>query len=204
MTKLADQFGPDDADGQATTSPAAWWRDAVFYEVLVPTFYDSNGDGIGDLRGITAKLDYLSWLGIDCLWLPPFYPSPWRDGGYDVADYCNIHPDLGTLDDLRQLLDQAQQRGIRVIVDFVANHTSDRHAWFQASRQDPAGAFGDFYVWADDDTGYPKAPIIFADSETSNWAFDPVRKQYYWHRFYAHQPDLNYASPPSNRLCLTS
>jgi len=169
-----------------------WFQGAVFYELMVRTFNDSNGDGVGDLRGVEEKLDYLSWLGVDCLWLPPFYPSPFRDGGYDVSDYTDVAPELGTLDDFRQLLAAAHARGLRIIIDFVMNHTSDAHPWFQASRADPDGPYGDFYVWADTDTGHPDAPIIFGDVETSNWTWDPVRGQYFWHRFYSHQPDLNF------------
>jgi maltose alpha-D-glucosyltransferase/alpha-amylase len=172
-----------------------WFKRAVFYEVLVRGFADSNGDGTGDLRGLTDRLDYLQWLGVDCLWLPPFYPSPLRDGGYDVADYTGVLPEFGTLEDFAHFLDEAHRRGIRVIIDFVMNHTSDAHPWFQASRNDPDGPYGDFYVWADDDTRYPDARIIFVDTEPSNWTFDPVRKQYFWHRFFSHQPDLNFDNP---------
>jgi maltose alpha-D-glucosyltransferase/alpha-amylase len=172
-----------------------WFKRAVFYEVLVRSFKDSDGDGVGDLRGLIEKLDYLEWLGVDCLWLPPFYPSPMRDGGYDVSDYRNVLPEFGSLEDFSLFVRLAHDRGMRVIVDFVMNHTSDQHAWFQASREDPDGPYGDFYVWADDDTGYPDARVIFVDTESSNWAFDPVRRQYYWHRFFSHQPDLNYENP---------
>ncbi|WP_326741051.1 maltose alpha-D-glucosyltransferase [Streptomyces sp. NBC_01022] len=172
-----------------------WYKQAVFYEVLVGTFQDSNGDGVGDLSGLRQRLDYLQWLGVDCLWLPPFYCSPLRDGGYDIADYRLLRPEFGTIDDFVGLLDAAHRRGIRVITDMVMNHTSDQHRWFQESRRDPDGPYGDFYVWADDDTRYADARIIFTDTETSNWAFDPVRKQYYWHRFFSHQPDLNYENP---------
>jgi maltose alpha-D-glucosyltransferase / alpha-amylase len=172
-----------------------WFKRAVFYEVLVRSFKDADGDGVGDLRGLTEKLDYLHWLGVDCLWLPPFFPSPMRDGGYDVSDYKGVLPEFGTLEDFSRFVRLAHDRGMRVIIDFVMNHTSDQHAWFQASREDPDGLYGDFYVWADDDTGYPDARIIFVDTETSNWTFDPVRRQYYWHRFFSHQPDLNYENP---------
>jgi len=172
-----------------------WFQGAVFYELMVRTFNDSNGDGVGDLPGVEEKLDYLKWLGVDCLWLPPFYPSPFRDGGYDVSDYTDVAPELGTLADFGRLLDAAHARGLRIIIDFVMNHTSDAHPWFQASRTDPSGPYGDFYVWADTDTAYPDVPIIFGDVETSNWAWDPVRGQYYWHRFYSHQPDLNFENP---------
>ncbi|MEO9238485.1 MAG: maltose alpha-D-glucosyltransferase [Jatrophihabitantaceae bacterium] len=182
---------------QAVSNPPdpEWFKRAVFYEVLVRGFADSNGDGTGDLRGLRDRLDYLQWLGVDCLWLPPFFPSPLRDGGYDVADYTDVLPDFGTIDDFRDFLDAAHDRGIRVIIDFVMNHTSDQHPWFQSSRNDPDGPYGDFYVWADDDTRYPDARIIFVDTEPSNWTFDPVRKQYFWHRFFSHQPDLNFDNP---------
>jgi len=172
-----------------------WFKRAVFYEVLVRGFSDSNGDGTGDLRGLTDKLDYLQWLGVDCLWLPPFYPSPLRDGGYDITNYTDVLPEFGTIDDFKAFLDAAHSRGIRVIIDFVMNHTSDQHPWFQASRTDAQGRYGDFYHWEDDDTRYPEARIIFVDTEPSNWTFDPIRKQYFWHRFFSHQPDLNFDEP---------
>ena len=172
-----------------------WFKRAVFYEVLIRSFKDSDGDGAGDLRGLTDKLDYLHWLGVDCLWLPPFYPSPLRDGGYDVSDYKGVLPEFGTLEDFSRFVRLAHDRSMRVIIDFVMNHTSDQHPWFQASRENPDGPYGDFYVWADDDTGYPDARIIFVDTEASNWTFDPVRRQYFWHRFFGHQPDLNYDNP---------
>ncbi|EOM78359.1 maltose alpha-D-glucosyltransferase [Rhodococcus rhodnii] len=187
----ADDF----AHARELPEDTEWFKTAVFYEVLVRAFYDSTGDGVGDLRGLTSKLDYLDWLGVDCLWLPPFYDSPLRDGGYDIRDFRKVLPDFGTVDDFVELFDEAHKRGIRVITDLVMNHTSDTHAWFQASRSDPDGPYGDFYVWADDDTGYPDARIIFVDTETSNWTWDPVRGQYYWHRFFSHQPDLNYDNP---------
>jgi maltose alpha-D-glucosyltransferase / alpha-amylase len=172
-----------------------WYKRAVFYEVLVRSFKDSNGDGNGDLLGLTEKLDYLAWLGVDCIWLPPFFTSPLRDGGYDVSDYNDVLPEFGTLGDFVEFVDAAHLRGIRVIIDFVMNHTSDQHPWFQASRNDPDGPFGDFYVWADTDEAYADARIIFVDTEASNWTYDPVRKQYFWHRFFSHQPDLNYENP---------
>ncbi|EYT62413.1 trehalose synthase [Dietzia sp. UCD-THP] len=172
-----------------------WYKSAVFYEVLVRAFNDSDGNGTGDLRGLTEKLDYLEWLGVDCLWLPPFYDSPLRDGGYDIRDFRAVLPEFGTVEDFVEFLDQAHQRGIRVITDLVMNHTSDTHAWFTESRSDPTGPYGDFYVWSDDDTRYPDARIIFVDTETSNWTYDPVRGQFYWHRFFSHQPDLNYDNP---------
>ncbi|GAB3683253.1 maltose alpha-D-glucosyltransferase [Angustibacter aerolatus] len=172
-----------------------WHKKAVFYEVLVRAFADSNGSGSGDFTGLIGKLDYLQWLGIDCLWLPPFYASPLRDGGYDISDYCSVLPEFGTMPDFTELVSQAHARGIRVIVDLVMNHTSDQHAWFQASRSDPTGPYGDFYVWSDTDEKYQDARIIFVDTEESNWTFDPVRRQYFWHRFFSHQPDLNFENP---------
>src|SRR3954469_2764558 len=183
-------------------SDADWFKSAVFYEVLVRSFRDSSGDGVGDLKGLTEKLDYLEWLGVVCVWLPPFFPSPLKDGGYDVADYTAVAPDIGPIDDFQAFLDAAHARGIRVIIDVVMNHTSDQHPWFQASRSDPDGPYGDFYVWNDDDKRYPEARIIFVDTEPSNWTFDPVRKQYYWHRFFSHQPDLNFDSPDVQQAIL--
>ena len=172
-----------------------WYKRAVFYEVLIRGFYDSNGDGTGDLRGLTQKLDYLQWLGVDCIWLLPIYESPLRDGGYDISDYMKVLPEYGDLGDFVQLVDAAHARGIRIIADLVMNHTSDQHPWFQASRSDPDGPYGDFYVWSDTDERYTDARIIFVDTEKSNWTWDPVRGQYYWHRFFSHQPDLNYENP---------
>jgi maltose alpha-D-glucosyltransferase/alpha-amylase len=176
------------------TSPD-WFKRVVFYEVLVRAFGDSTGNGIGDLRGLVDKLDYLEWLGIECLWLLPFYNSPLRDGGYDISDYYSARPELGTVEDFVTLLDKAHARGIRVITDLVLNHTSEEHPWFQSSRRDPDGPHGDFYVWNDDDQRYLDARVIFVDTESSNWTYDPVRGQFYWHRFFSHQPDLNYANP---------
>ncbi|GAA2362863.1 maltose alpha-D-glucosyltransferase [Nonomuraea africana] len=172
-----------------------WYKRAVFYEVLIRGFADSNGDGTGDIKGLISRLDYLQWLGVDCLWLLPLYESPLRDGGYDIADFMKILPDFGDLGDFVKLVDEAHKRGMRVIADLVMNHTSDAHPWFQASRHDPEGPFGDFYVWSDSDEKYKDARIIFIDTETSNWTYDPVRGQYYWHRFFHHQPDLNYENP---------
>jgi maltose alpha-D-glucosyltransferase / alpha-amylase len=172
-----------------------WYKHAVFYEVLVRGFHDSNGDGTGDLRGLTSRLDYLQWLGIDCIWLLPIYDSPLRDGGYDIADFTKVLPDYGNIGDFVQLVDAAHERGMRVIADLVMNHTSDQHHWFQESRTNPDGPFGDFYVWSDTDDRYADARIIFVDTEQSNWTFDQVRGQYYWHRFFSHQPDLNYENP---------
>ncbi|HTJ34896.1 MAG TPA: maltose alpha-D-glucosyltransferase [Dactylosporangium sp.] len=187
--------------GQARVLPAdeTWFQRAVFYEVLVRAFADSNADGSGDIKGLIGQLDYLQWLGVDCLWLPPFYDSPLRDGGYDIRDFYKVLPDFGTVDDFVELLDAAHKRGIRVITDLVMNHTSDSHQWFQESRRDPTGQYGDYYVWSDSDKAYADARIIFVDTEESNWTFDPVRRQFYWHRFFSHQPDLNYANPDVQR-----
>lgn len=172
-----------------------WYKEAVFYEVIVRSFYDPDGGGSGTLKGLTEKLDYLSWLGVDCLWLPPIFDSPLKDGGYDIRDFRAILPDFGTVEDFVDLIDAAHKRGLRVITDIPFNHTSDQHPWFQQSRQDPTGPYGDFYVWSDDPHRYQDARIIFIDTETSNWTWDPVRKQYFWHRFFSHQPDLNYDNP---------
>ncbi len=176
-----------------------WYRRAVFYEVMVRAFSDSNADGIGDLRGLIDKLDYLEWLGVDALWLPPFYASPLKDGGYDVADYRKILPVFGTIDDFCELVDKAHARNLRVMIDLVLNHTSDQHEWFQQSRSDPEGPYGDYYVWSDTDQKWTDIRIIFSDTETSNWAFDPVRGQFYFHRFFSHQPDLNFRHPEVHR-----
>lgn len=172
-----------------------WYKDAIFYEVFVRAFADGNGDGCGDLPGLTGKLDYLQYLGVDCLWLLPIYASPLCDDGYDVADFYRIHPDYGDMDDFRTLVAEAHRRGLRLITDLVPNHTSDQCAWFQASR-DPSHPkhhkYRDWYVWSDTDQKYREARIIFLDTEPSNWTWDPLRGAYYWHRFFYHQPDLNY------------
>ena len=172
-----------------------WYRRSVFYEVMVRSFVDSNGDGTGDLGGLISKLDYLQWLGVDALWLPPFFTSPLRDGGYDVADYRSILPEFGTLDEFQELVTKAHERNMRVIIDLPLNHTSDQHDWFQQSRRDPNGPYGDFYVWSDTEDKFPNVRIIFTDTEDSNWAFDSIRRQFYFHRFFSHQPDLNYDNP---------
>jgi maltose alpha-D-glucosyltransferase / alpha-amylase len=176
-------------------SDPLWFKRAIFYEIHVRGFFDGNDDGAGDMRGLADKLDYLQWLGIDCIWLLPMYPSPLRDGGYDIADFYAIHPDYGTVEDFRTLVDQAHQRGMRVIADLVVNHTSSDHPWFQESRSSPDSPKRDWYVWSDTDERYRDARIIFVDSEGSNWTWDPVAGAYYWHRFFSHQPDLNYANP---------
>jgi maltose alpha-D-glucosyltransferase/alpha-amylase len=173
-----------------------WYKDAVIYEIHVRAFCDGNGDGIGDFRGLTTKLDYLQDLGVTALWLLPFYPSPLRDDGYDIADYTEVHPDYGTLSDFRVFLREAHRRGLRVITELVINHTSDQHAWFQRARQaKPGSKARDYYVWSDTPEKYEETRIIFKDFEPSNWAWDPVAKAYYWHRFFSHQPDLNFDNP---------
>jgi maltose alpha-D-glucosyltransferase / alpha-amylase len=172
-----------------------WFKRAVFYEIHIRGFFDGNGDGLGDLRGLTEKLEYLKWLGIDCVWLLPMYPSPLRDGGYDIADFLGIHPDYGAVEDFRRFVDQAHQLGMRVIADFVMNHTSNDHPWFQESRSSPDSPKRGWYVWSDTDARYEDARIIFTDTEVSNWTWDPVAGAYYWHRFFHHQPDLNYDNP---------
>jgi len=173
-----------------------WYKDAVIYETHVKAFYDANGDGIGDLRGLVEKLDYLQELGITCLWILPFFPSPLKDDGYDISDYRSIHPDYGTVEDFQQLVAAAHARRIRVLVELVVNHTSDQHPWFQAARRAPRGSSQrGFYVWSDTDQLYRDARIIFTDTEKSNWTWDPEAQQYYWHRFFSHQPDLNYDNP---------
>jgi maltose alpha-D-glucosyltransferase/alpha-amylase len=172
-----------------------WYKDAIIYQVHVRTFYDSNKDGIGDFQGLEEKLDYLEELGVTAIWLMPFFPSPLRDDGYDIADYTTVHSSYGTLEDFRKLLGSAHDRGIRVIIEMVLNHTSDQHPWFQESRSSRDNPRRDWYVWSDSDTRYMGTRIIFLDTEKSNWAWDPISKSYYWHRFFSHQPDLNYDNP---------
>jgi maltose alpha-D-glucosyltransferase/alpha-amylase len=172
-----------------------WYQKAIFYEVNIQSFYDSNGDGWGDLKGLTQKLDYFAALGVDCLWLLPFYESPMRDGGYDISDYCKVNPLYGTLDDFKLLLAEAHLRDLKIIIDLVVNHTSDAHPWFKAARQDRKSPYHEYYVWSDTDQKYQDARIIFLDSEKSNWTWNEATGEYYWHRFYSHQPDLNYDNP---------
>ena len=172
-----------------------WYKDAIIYQVHVRTFYDSNGDGIGDFPGLEQRLDYLQELGVNAVWLMPFFPSPLRDDGYDIADYRSVHSSYGNLEDFQRFLNSAHARGIRVIIEMVLNHTSDQHPWFQQSRSSRDNPYRDWYVWSDTDTRYKGARIIFLDTEMSNWAWDPISKAYYWHRFFSHQPDLNYDNP---------
>ena len=185
----------DAASGFAPPDPL-WYKDAVIYQLNVKSFFDSNDDGIGDFKGLTSKLEYIRDLGVNTIWLMPFYPSPLKDDGYDIADYQNVHPQFGTLDDFRSMLRQAHRFGLKVITELIINHTSDQHPWFQAARAAPAGsAQRDFYVWSDTDQKYLDTRIIFTDTETSNWTWDPQAKAYYWHRFFSHQPDLNFDNP---------
>ncbi len=177
-----------------------WYKDAIIYSLRVRSFFDSDDDGIGDFRGLTQKLDYLQDLGVTALWLLPFYPSPMRDDGYDISDYTGVHSDVGTREDFKQFLAAAHERGLRVITELVLNHTSDQHPWFRRARRAPAGSrYRNYYVWSDTPDRYAEARIIFKDFETSNWSWDPVAKAYFWHRFYSHQPDLNYDSPDVQR-----
>lgn len=173
-----------------------WYKDAIIYELNTKGFRDTSGNGIGDFKGILSKLDYLEDLGVTALWLLPFYPSPLRDDGYDIADYYNINPIYGNLDDFKRFLDEAHKRNLKVITELVINHTSDQHPWFQRARKAPAGSpERDFYVWSDDDTKYRDVRIIFQDYEPSNWTWDAEAGAYYWHRFFHHQPDLNFENP---------
>lgn len=179
-----------------TAQDPLWFKDAIIYELHVRAFHDSNGDGIGDFRGLIEKLDYLQELGVTCIWLLPFFPSPLRDDGYDIADYLNVHPDYGTLDDFKAFLQEAHNRDLQVMIELVINHTSDQNPWFQAARAAaPGSPERDFYVWSDSDRKYPGVRIIFTDTEKSNWSWDEVAKAYYWHRFFSHQPDLNFDNP---------
>ncbi len=201
MTADANPIGPvialaPEASSPGIASDSLWYLDAVIYELHIKAYADSNGDGIGDFRGLTERLDHVQALGVTTIWLLPFYPSPQRDDGYDVADYVNVHPSYGTLDDFRAFVREAHRRGLRVITELVVNHTSDQHAWFQAARRAPKGSpERNFYVWSDDKTLYSGTRIIFTDTEKSNWTWDEVAQQYFWHRFFSHQPDLNFDNP---------
>ena len=187
----ADEFN----EAKSLPADPTWFKHAVFYEVLVRAFLDGDADGSGDLRGLLQRLDYLQWLGIDCIWLPPFYDSPLRDGGYDIRDFYKVLPEFGTVDDFVALLNAAHERGIRVITDLVMNHTSAEHPWFKEARSDPSSPKRDWYVWSEDPHKYDEVRIIFVDTEKSNWTWDEKAGAYYWHRFFSHQPDLNYDNP---------
>jgi maltose alpha-D-glucosyltransferase / alpha-amylase len=182
-------------EGREVDTAQTWYKDAIVYQLHVRAYHDSNGDGIGDFRGLTQTLDYIQGLGATAIWLLPFYPSPLRDDGYDISDYFNVHPSYGTLDDFKAFLEEAHRRGLRVITELVVNHTSDQHPWFQQSRSSADNPYRNWYVWSDTDNRYRGVRIIFVDTEMSNWAWDPISKSYYWHRFFSHQPDLNFDNP---------
>src|SRR5438270_8255 len=180
-----------------------WYKDAIIYEAHVRAFSDKNADGMGDFRGLADKLDYLEDLGVTTIWLLPFCPSPWKDDGYDISDFRNVHPAYGTLRDFQNFLKEAHRRGLRVITELVINHTSDQHEWFQKSRRaDHNSKWRNFYVWSDSPDKYQGVRIIFKDFEPSNWSWDPVAKSYYWHRFFSHQPDLNFDNPLVRRALM--
>ena len=192
---MRPQFPPASGHASAKKDDGAWYKDALIYQLHVRTFCDSNADGVGDFPGLTKRLDYLSDLGISAIWLLPFFPSPLRDDGYDISDYTAINPKYGTLDDFKTFLAAARERKIRVIIEMVMNHTSDQHPWFQEARNSRENPKRDWYVWSTTDTRYAGVRVIFSEAEISNWAWDPVSKSYYWHRFFSHQPDLNYDNP---------
>jgi len=179
-----------------------WFKDAVFYEAPIKSFFDSTGDGVGDLAGMTERLDYIRDLGVDCIWLLPMYPSPGLDDGYDIADFYSVHPDVGTIEDFRLFMETAHSKGLRVVADLVMNHTSDQHPWFQEARANPESPFRDYYVWSDDPEQYAGVRVIFTDTNVSNWTYDQKAGQYFWHRFFSHQPDLNYESLDVHREML--
>ncbi|MDA8118442.1 MAG: maltose alpha-D-glucosyltransferase [Actinomycetota bacterium] len=179
-----------------------WYKNSIFYEVLIRGFFDSNRDGVGDIPGLIAKLDYLEWLGIDTLWLLPFYESPLRDGGYDISDFLTVHSSYGNVDNVAELIEEAHRRQIKIVADLVVNHTSDQHPWFVESSSGRDNPKADWYVWSDDNERYSDARIIFIDTERSNWTFHETRQQYYWHRFFSHQPDLNYDNPEVGQAML--
>ena len=184
------------ADLQALDNKLHWYKDAIIYELHIKAFYDSNDDGIGDFNGLMEKLDYLEELGVTAIWLLPFYPSPLKDDGYDIADYYNINSSYGNIKELQKLLEEAHRRNLKVITELVINHTSDQHQWFQRARTSPKDSVDrNYYVWSDDPYKYKDVRIIFQDFESSNWTWDEVAQQYYWHRFFHHQPDLNYDNP---------
>src|SRR5262245_3078708 len=187
---------PQFARAAVTASDALWYKDAIIYQLHVKSFFDSNNDGIGDFPGLISKLDYIADLGVNTIWLLPFYPSPRKDDGYDISDYRGVHPDYGTLADAKRFIAAAHARGMRVITELVVNHTSDQHPWFQRARHSkPGSVYRDFYVWSNDDRKYAGTRVIFVDALRSNWTWDEVAEAYYWHRFYSHQPDLNFDNP---------
>src|SRR6266567_1031719 len=201
MDQLATALPSPSSDAEPEKD-RLWYKDAVIYQLHVKAFFDSDDDGMGDFRGLTDKLDYIKDLGVNTIWLLPFYPSPLRDDGYDIADYYGIHRDYGTLDDFREFLDTAHKLGLRVITELVVNHTSDEHKWFKESRSSRDNPKRDWYVWSDTDERYKGARIIFVDTEKSNWSKDHSTEQFYWHRFFSHQPDLNYDNPEVRQAIL--
>ena len=186
------------------TNTTEWFHTAVYYQLYIRAFCDSNGDGHGDFRGAISKLDHIKSLGVNCIWIMPHYPSPLKDDGYDVADYETVHPNYGDLEDFKAFIAAAHQRELKVVVDIVMNHTSDQHPWFQAARQDKNSPYRDYYVWSDTGSEYSDTRIIFLDTETSNWTYDETAGQYFWHRFFSHQPDLNYDHPPVHEEMLNT
>src|SRR6201994_4122106 len=183
-------------DDEPSWADPLWYKDAIIYQLHVKSFFDGNNDGIGDFARLISNLDYIQELGATAIWLLPFYPSPLLDDGYDISEYRKVHSDYGTMADVRRFIRAAHERGLRVIAELVINHTSDQHPWFQRARHAPPGSpERDFYVWSDTDTKFPETRIIFIDTEKSNWTYDPVAKQYFWHRFFSHQPDLNHNNP---------
>jgi len=196
LGELIDYSLHDEVNESIEDSNRYWYKEAVFYEVYVRAFCDGNGDGFGDLRGVTSRLDYLANLGVNCIWLLPIYPSPLKDDGYDIADNCDVHPHYGTIEDFKTLVNAVHERNMKIIADLIPNHTSDQHVWFQKSRaKKEDNPYRDYYVWTDDPLKYKEARIIFTDTEPSNWTWDEVAGQYYWHRFFASQPDLNFDNP---------
>eukprot|EP01118_Nematostelium_gracile_P009993 TRINITY_DN3395_c0_g1_i1.p1 TRINITY_DN3395_c0_g1~~TRINITY_DN3395_c0_g1_i1.p1 ORF type:complete len:598 (-),score=134.10 TRINITY_DN3395_c0_g1_i1:30-1823(-) len=195
MDSISDYTYHEEINESIEDENHLWYKEAVFYEVYVRAFCDSNGDGFGDLPGLTSRLDYLAALGVNCIWLLPIYPSPLKDDGYDVADYCDVHPHYGNLEDFKTLVAAVHERNMRIIADFIPNHCSDQHRWFQAARVDRNSPYRDYFVWSDTKDKYKEARIIFTDTEPSNWTWDEVAGQYYWHRFFASQPDLNFDNP---------
>ena len=189
-------------DDRQVDDDELWYKDAIIYELHVRAFQDSNGDGVGDFRGLIEKLDYLKELGVTCIWLLPFFPSPLKDDGYDIADYHDVHPSMGSLVDFETFVVEAHRRGLRVMTEMVMNHTSDQHPWFQSARASKESPYRDYYVWSDTDEKYQDARIIFTDTERSNWTWDHEAGQYFWHRFFSHQPDLNFDNPDVRRAMI--
>ncbi len=186
----------DETKPQTIADDALWYKDAIIYQIHIKSFFDSNNDGIGDIAGLRQRLDYIQSLGVNTIWLLPFFPSPRKDDGYDIADYRGVSPDYGDVQEFKAFVREAHDRGMRVIIELVINHTSDQHPWFQRARRAKKGSsLRDFYVWSDTDQKFQDTRIIFVDTERSNWTWDPVAGQYYWHRFYSHQPDLNFDNP---------